>query len=62
MVDTFIHVYLAIEVDNSLPSLRVGRVLDRIIHDQGRLEVLVTDNGPEFTRWVFDQWYYQRRI
>ena len=62
VVDTFTRECLAIEVDTSLPGLRVGRVLDRIIHERGRPEVIVTDNGPEFTSRVFDQWCYQRRI
>ena len=37
-------------------------VLDRVIHERGRPEVIVTDNGPEFTSRIFDQWCYQRRI
>jgi putative transposase len=34
VVDTFTRECLAIEVDTSLPGLRVGRVLDRIIHER----------------------------
>lgn len=62
VVDTFTRECLAIEVDTSLPSLRVARVLDRIIHARGCPETLVTDNGPEFTSRAFDQWCHQRRI
>ena len=62
VVDTFTRECLAIEVDTSLPGQRVARVLDRIIHERGRPEVVVTDNGPEFTSRFFDQWCYQRRI
>jgi len=62
VVGTFTRECLAIEVDTSLPGLRVARVLDRIIHERGKPEVLVTDNGPEFASRVFDQWCYQRRI
>ncbi len=62
VVDTFTRECLAIEVDTSLPSLRVARVLDRIIHERGRPEVVVTDNGPEFASRAFDQWCYERRI
>jgi putative transposase len=62
VVDTFTRECLAIEVDTSLPSLRVARVLDRIIHERGRPEVVVTDNGPEFASRVFDQWCYERMI
>ena len=53
---TFTRECLAIEVDTSLPGLRLGQVLDRIIHERGRPEAIITDNGPEFTRQVFNQW------
>ena len=62
VVDTFTRECLAIEVDTSLPGLRVARVLDRIIHERGKPEVLLTDNGPEFASRVLDQWCYQRKI
>jgi len=62
VIDTFTRECLAIEVDTSLPSLRVARVLDRIIHERGKPEVMVTDNGPEFASRVLDQWCYQRNI
>jgi len=62
VVDTFTRECLAIEVDTSLPSLRVTRVLDRIIHERGRPEVIITDNGPEFASRTFDQWCYERKV
>ena len=62
VVDTFTRECLAIEVDTSLPSLRVARVLDQIIHERGKPEMLVTDNGPEFASRIFDQWCYDRKI
>ncbi|WLT30765.1 IS3 family transposase [Geothrix sp. PMB-07] len=62
VVDTFTRGCLAIEVDTSLPSLRVARVLERIIDERGRPEILVTDNGPEFTSRIFDQWRHQQGI
>lgn len=62
VVDTFTRECLAIEVDTSLPSLRVARVLDRVIHERGRPGQVLTDNGPEFTSRAFDQWCHQQRI
>ena len=46
----------ALEVDISLPGLRVVRVLERL-RLQGRLPGLLrTDNGPEFTGKALDAW------
>lgn len=47
---------LAIEVDTSLPSLRVIRVLERLIHQRGKPANLRTDNGPEFISHLLQQW------
>ena len=52
----------AIEVDHSLPGLRVVRVLDRIAALHGYPEVIVCDNGPEFTGRALDQWAYQHGV
>ena len=53
VVDVFTREGLAIEVDFSLPSLRVVRVLEGLIQRRGLPEVVVSDNGPEFTSRVF---------
>ncbi|MFX1707384.1 IS3 family transposase [Chitinophaga sp. CC14] len=47
---------LAIEVDTSLSSFRIVRVLDRIIEVRGKPAAIRTDNGPEFTSGYFEQW------
>jgi putative transposase len=47
---------LAIEVDVSLTGERVKRVLERLRVSRGLPEVILTDNGPEFTGRVLDQW------
>jgi putative transposase len=63
VVDTFTRESLAIEVDTSLPSLRVARVLDRIIVERGaRPNELVLDNGPELTSRILDQWADGRQV
>jgi putative transposase len=52
----------AIEVDTSLPGLRVARVLDRLVEERGLPSVIVTDNGPEFTGRDLDLWVYRRGV
>ena len=46
----------AIEVDTSLGSLRVCRVLDRVAADRGLPEAIVLDNGPEFRSRALAAW------
>ena len=47
---------LAIEVDHSLPSERVVRVLDQVAEERGYPGQLRTDNGPEFTAQTLAAW------
>lgn len=53
---------LAIEIDFSLPSLRVVRVLDRLVAERGAPDLIVIDNGTEFTGKVLDAWAYANGI
>jgi putative transposase len=46
----------ALEVDVSLTGERVTRVLERLCNARGVPTVIQSDNGPEFTSWVMDQW------
>lgn len=62
VVDLFSRECLAIEVDTSLPSARVVRVLDRVADQHGYPEMIMVDNGPEFARQVLDAWTYQRGV
>jgi putative transposase len=62
VLDIFTRKCLAIEVDTSLPSLRVTRVLDELIKIYGRPAVIRVDNGSEFTSRLFDNWVYQNKI
>lgn len=62
VVDVFTREGLAIEVDFSLPSLRVVRVLEALIQRRGQPEIVVSDNGPEFTSKAFDQWRHGRGL
>jgi putative transposase len=46
VVDDFTRECVAIEVDRSLPELRVARVLDRLHETRGLPQTIVVDNGP----------------
>lgn len=56
VLDDFNRESLAIEVDTSMPSLRVIRVLNRIIEQRGKPANLRSDNGPEFISHLLQQW------
>jgi putative transposase len=56
VIDDFNRESLAIEVDTSLPSRRVIRVLERIVARRGKPTCLRTDNGPEFISHLLQEW------
>ncbi len=62
VVDDCTRTCVAIEVDVSLPGERVCRTLDRAAARYGWPEVIVMDNGPEFTGKALDQWAYERGV
>jgi putative transposase len=62
IVDDFTRECLAIEVDRSLPGLRVARVLDRLHAAVGLPKTIVVDNGPEFAGRTLDAWAYARGV
>lgn len=51
-----------IEVDHSLPGLRVCRALDRLANQWGLPEMITVDNGPEFAGKDLDRWAYERGV
>ena len=51
-----------IEVDHSLPGLRVCRALDRLAEKRGLPEMITVDNGPEFAGKDIDKWAYERGV
>lgn len=53
---------LWIEVDTSLPSLRVIRVLEQLEESRGLPEMIRVDNGPEFISHKLDVWCKERGI
>ena len=62
VVDEFTRECLAIEVAHSIPSVRVIEVLERLRGERGLPDVIVTDNGSEFTSGAFDAWAYARSL
>jgi putative transposase len=62
IIDNFTRECLALEVDTSLPSLRVIRALDEIGQRRTLPQVIRTDNGPEFTSRRFLSWSMEKRI
>lgn len=62
VVDDCTRLCAAIEVDISITGARVARTLDRASQVYGRPQVIVVDNGPEFTSRALDQWAYERGV
>jgi putative transposase len=62
VLDDFNRESLTVEVDTSLPSLRVLRVLDRLIHERSAPAIIRVDNGPEFISHILQQWCDENKI
>lgn len=62
VIDDFNREALAIEVDFSLPSERVIRVLDQVIAWRGKPQVIRSDNGPEYISLKIQEWAKHRGI
>ena len=62
MVDILSKECPVIEVDHSINGERVCRVLDRILEGRIKPEVLMMDNGPEFSGKTLDAWAYRQGI
>jgi putative transposase len=60
--DAFTREMLAIEVDTSLPALRVVRVLEKLRTERGLPVRIVIDHGTEFTSKALDQWAYENKV
>jgi len=62
VMDDYNRESLAIEVDTSLPTLRVIRVLERLVENRGTPESIRMDNGPEFISEKLKVWCEERGI
>ena len=56
VIDDFNRESLAIEIDTSLPCLRVIRVLEKLIMQKGKPDNIRCDNGPEFISHKLEEW------
>ncbi len=62
IIDDFNREGLEIEVDFSLPALRVIRTLERIIEQRGRPKNIRCDNGPEYISGALKEWAEKQKI
>jgi putative transposase len=60
--DVFTRECLAVEVDVSLVSARVVRVLERLVGQRGAPAVITVDNGSEFYSRTTDSWAYAQGV
>jgi putative transposase len=56
VIDDFNREALGIEIDFSLPSLRVIRALTQIISWRGKPQTIRCDNGPEYLSAAIESW------
>jgi putative transposase len=62
VIDDFNRQVLAIEIDLSLPAVRVTRTLDRLAELHGYPKRLRTDNGPEFISQKLVEWARKNQV
>ena len=62
VVDDYTRECLAIEVDTSLPGMRVMQVLERLKEARGLPASITVDNRPEFAGKVLDAWAYEAGV
>jgi putative transposase len=62
VIDDFNREGLGIEVDLSLPSSRVIRSLEQIIHWRGKPQAIRCDNGPEYISGELLSWAQNHQI
>lgn len=62
VLDEGVRECLAIEVDTSLPALRLIQVLERIMSWRGKPKQIRLDDGPEMCATIFQQWCQEHQI
>jgi putative transposase len=62
VVDDFNREALGIEIDTSLPALRVVRVLESIKGQHGKPQSIRIDNGVELTSGIRRKWAHEQKI
>ncbi|MBL7838127.1 MAG: IS3 family transposase [Bacteroidetes bacterium] len=56
IIDQYNRKCVSIEIERSFPSRKVIEAVKKAIHEHGKPKGIRTDNGPEFTSQVFQQW------
>jgi putative transposase len=62
IIDDYNREILKMEIDTSLPALRVQRVLDSLAAQRGLPDNIRTDNGPEFISHLIGQWCEKNKV
>jgi putative transposase len=62
VIDDYNRESLAIEIDTSLPALRVIRTLNQLIENRAKPKTIRVDNGPEFISARLQQWCEEQKI
>jgi putative transposase len=62
VIDRYTREALALEVDTSIPGLRVRRVLDQLAAERGCPEEIRVDNGPEFLGRSVTAWCEEHHV
>jgi putative transposase len=62
IIDDYNRESLCIEIDTSLPALRVIRVLQRLLETRGKPDRIRVDNGPEFISEKLLGWCDEQQI
>jgi putative transposase len=62
IIDDYNRESLAIEIDTSLPALRVIRTLEKLIEMRNKPQTIRVDNGPEFISDRLQQWCDEQHI
>lgn len=62
IIDEFTRECLKIEVDTSLNGRRVQQALEKLIEGRGKPEMIMSDNGTEFTSNGMLNWIEERKL
>ncbi len=53
---------LAVEIAHSMPAHKVVEILERVVEERGYPEIIIIDNGTEFTSKVLDAWAFEHGV
>ena len=62
VIDEYSRMCLGIIVDTSLNGARVSRELDKLIDEYGKPEMILSDNGTEFTSHAILNWAQEKKV